>query len=237
MPFTFKQFHVDDSRCGMKVSTDAVLLGAWAEVRPDCQLLDIGTGSGVLALMAAQRGARQVVAVELDAAAAAQARENFSASPWPERLQLRHEAIQRFVPDQSFDAILCNPPYFQSGARSERCDRRALARHHDGLTQPELLTAIVRLLSPEGCASLILPMAEAQQLLQMAPQYDLHLSRYCEVRTTPAKPVSRLLLSLSAKRSPPHAESLVIRQSDGRYSIDFCRLTEAFYLNTGSQRP
>ncbi len=237
MPFTFQQFHVDDSRCGMKVSTDAVLLGAWAPGIPGARLLDIGTGSGVLALMAAQRGATEVVAVELDGAAAAQATENFAASPWAERLQLRRGDIRAPFAGGAFDAILCNPPYFQSGARSERCAKRALARHHDGLSQAELLCALRRLLSPRGCASLILPRPEAEGLLEAAPRYGLNLNRYCEVRTTPAKPVSRLLLCLSAQSIPPHAESLVIHQEDGRYSDDFRRLTQAFYLNTGSQRP
>ncbi|GAA4877577.1 tRNA1(Val) (adenine(37)-N6)-methyltransferase [Ferrimonas pelagia] len=236
MPFSFKQFHVDDRQCGMPVSTDAVLLGAWAQLPDAGHIVDIGTGSGILALMCAQRTQATITALELDPAAAQQAEQNFAASRWADRLEVIPQAVQEWWPSNAVDAIICNPPYFTSGERTLKCDRRALARHHDGLSHTELLAALARLLSPQGCASLILPVAEATRLTDELARHGLHLHRYCSVQTTANKPAQRALLAIARQPGACVQDTMLIRQSDGQYSEAFSRLTENFYLHIGSQR-
>ncbi|SHH78682.1 tRNA1(Val) (adenine(37)-N6)-methyltransferase [Ferrimonas marina] len=235
MPFTFKQFHVDDRLCGMPVSTDSVLLGAWSALPTTGRVLDIGTGSGLLALMAAQRSNASITAVELDPQAARQAQANFAASPWADRLSLVVGAIQSWQPDWQADAIVCNPPYFSSGLRSEKGTARAQARHHDQLSLAELAQNLDRLLAPAGQASLILPAEEAALLIQHCAALDLPLAHRCQVRTTPRKPVQRTLLLFSRRADHCVQDELLIQGPDGRYSDAYCQLTQAFYLKMGSQ--
>lgn len=232
--FTFKQFHVDDYGCGMPVSTDGVLLGTWAELPGQGPILDIGTGSGLLALIAAQRSdknANPIVAVEIDPAAAQAARKNFDRSPWASRLQCAEHNIESWAgtqPAASFSAIVCNPPYFNSGLQAN-CQARATARHTDTLPHQTLLAVIRHLLDESGTASLILPEFEGRQLLSLAASHQLYCRRLCEVRSTENKPVSRLLLALSRQQGEMHTEQLSIHHQ-GQYSAGFRALTRDFYL-------
>ena len=128
--FRFKQFAVRQDRCPMKVGTDGVLLGAWAEVRPgDRRMLDVGTGTGLIALMLAQRSAARITAVDVDAECATQAAENFAASPWADRLDAVAVAVQRYDPVERFDLIVSNPPYYVDSLLSFVCLRPADALH------------------------------------------------------------------------------------------------------------
>ncbi|MBY5980378.1 tRNA1(Val) (adenine(37)-N6)-methyltransferase [Ferrimonas balearica] len=234
MPFTFKQFHVDDRSCGMPVSTDGVMLGAWAALPDQGRVLDLGTGSGLLALMASQRSQAHITAVELDPDACRQAEANFAASPWTERLQLVQCDVRDWYPSAPFDAIVCNPPYFTSGERSQRGQSRAQARHVDTLSHDDLLNALVRLLHPKGCASLILPLVEGELLLTRLANSGLHLIRRTAVHSRADKPTQRLLLTLSRQPAEPVLDTLVIHSQDGGYSAAFCALTQDFYLKMGS---
>ena len=232
--FTFKQFHVDDYGCGMPVSTDGVLLGTWAELPEHGQILDIGTGSGLLALIAAQRSALtalSIVAVEIDPAAAKAAGQNFERSPWSDRLQCIEQDVESWAGQQapgSFGAIVCNPPYFNSGQQAD-CQARATARHTDSLSHHKLLAVIRHLLSDTGTASLILPEFEGRQLLKLAASHQLFCRRLCEVRSTEKKPVSRLLIALSPQPGEMHTEQLAIHHL-GQYSAAFAALARDFYL-------
>ena len=232
--FTFKQFHVNDHGCGMPVSTDGVMLGAWATLPRSGQILDIGTGSGLLALMSAQRttsNGNPITAIEIDSGAATAAQKNFSDSPWPARIELAHQSVQDWASQQtagSVAAIVCNPPYFNHGEQAD-CQSRATARHTDTLSHHDLLSAISYLLSPTGSASLILPVYEGEQLIQAARAHQLYCQRVCEVKTTERKAPTRLLIALTASPSEPQHEQLVIHES-GEYSEAFVALTKAFYL-------
>ena len=136
--FRFKQFAVRQDRCPMKVGTDGVLLGAWAEVRPgDRRMLDVGTGTGLIALMLAQRSAARITAVDIDVECATQAAENFAASPWADRLDAVSVAVQRYDPVEKFDLIVSNPPYYVDSLLSPD-EGRNTARHAAGLPFGEL---------------------------------------------------------------------------------------------------
>ncbi|WP_041393878.1 tRNA1(Val) (adenine(37)-N6)-methyltransferase [Photobacterium profundum] len=234
--FTFKQFHVDDGGCGMAVSTDGVLLGAWATLPKQGKLIDIGTGSGLLALMMAQRTAPapcSIIAIELDDSAADAAAKNFSNSPWSSSLHCVKQDIQqwnRTQPKNNIGNIICNPPYFNFGLQADS-QTRATARHTDTLTHDALLQSITHLLAPEGIVSLILPEYEGRQLIQAAEKYGLQCQRLCEVKSTEKKPVSRLLIELTSStvKSAPQKEALCIHDS-GQYSAQFIALTRDFYL-------
>jgi tRNA1Val (adenine37-N6)-methyltransferase len=240
MPFSFKQFHIDDSRCGMPVSTDGVLLGAWAPLTMASSVLDIGAGSGLLSLMAAQRSQAKITAIELDQSAALDCQYNFGHSPWAERLTLLTSSIQQYcttAAKQRFDHIICNPPYFDNGPQSSS-QLRATARHTDNLSFDELLRAISLLLSPKGQASLILPTTEATQLLSQLHQHPLACKHAVKVASVEGKIPNRQLLLL-VKTSDTNmlldqkvdsVSTLAIRQVNGQYTDEFVTLTKSFYL-------
>ncbi|GIU22032.1 tRNA1(Val) (adenine(37)-N6)-methyltransferase [Shewanella colwelliana] len=242
MPFTFKQFHIDDSHCGMPVSTDGVLLGAWAPLSQAQQILDIGTGSGLLALMAAQRSHGVITAIEIDANAAIDCRRNFAASDWAARLTLINSDIRQWIdsttsPLPQFDHIICNPPYFEAGPLSQ-CDRRAQARHTHRLDFAQLLNAIRQLLSSEGNASIILPQASFAGFSAQLAQAQLAIIEQVDVSSVTGKAAHRHLLRLGHLAALSDAKDtntksttqLTIRDKNGAYTPEMVALTQAFYL-------
>ena len=166
--FHFKKFSVRHDRSGMKVGTDGALLGAWTDVRQATQLLDIGTGTGVIALMLAQRASESVTidAVEIDDQAYADAQENIAASPWHDRINLHHASIQSFHTTTKFDLIVTNPPYFQKSYKPPTTQRET-ARHTEQLTYDEILNTTEKLLTPNGRLTLILPYTEGLQFSEL----------------------------------------------------------------------
>lgn len=228
--FTFKQFHINHDRCAMKVGTDGILLGAWAPVEPARRVLDIGTGSGLIALMLAQRSRSdcRLDAVELDINAASQARENTSASPWGERVTIIESAIQEHQA-APYDLIVSNPPYFVAG-QSFSDPARALARHTGGLDGHGLLAACHRLLAPTGQVALVLPTAMADEILCISANYDLHGICYVAVITREGKEANRVLLLLGRGLNRCEREEIVIHSADGGYSDRYIQLTSPFYL-------
>lgn len=230
--FRFKQFSVQDDGAAMKVGTDAVLLGAWCRVESARRILDIGTGSGVIALMLAQRSApdAHIDAVEQSAEDVTQAAENFQRSPWPEKLSAIHRAIQEYQAVDRYELIVCNPPYFsQSLLPPEK--RRQEARHDTRLSRKDLVAAIVRLLHPDGAACLILPHAEAEKFVTEAGASGLHPTRVTRFRTRPTKPPERLLVELRMVQTPPpKPDELVLYEEGDNRSALYRQLTGDFYL-------
>ncbi|MFQ2068172.1 tRNA1(Val) (adenine(37)-N6)-methyltransferase [Aeromonas veronii] len=228
--FTFKQFHINHDRCAMKVGTDGILLGAWAPVEQARRVLDIGTGSGLIALMLAQRSRSdcRLDAVELDINAASQARENAAASPWADRVTVIESAIQDYQA-APYDLVVSNPPYFVAG-QSFSDPARALARHTGALDSPALLAACDRLLSPNGQVALVLPTAMADEILCISANYDLHGICYTAVITREGKEANRVLLLLGRGLNRCERGEIVIHSADGAYSDRYIQLTNLFYL-------
>lgn len=232
--FTFKQFHIDHSRCAMKVGTDGTLLGAWAALPPHAKkILDIGTGSGLIAIMAAQRHpTAKITAIDIDKDCVLQATENAVASPWAERIEVIETPLQEYSPEEKFDVIISNPPYFADSMHSP--DRqRTTARHTASLSFKELTDGVLRLLADDGLFAVILPTAESELLLS-ASRGRLFTWRRCEVWSTPESGARRIMLEL--KREPPKdlaKKAKIIIEQGGRhvYSEEYKALTADFYLN------
>lgn len=228
--FTFKQFHVEHDRCAMKVGTDGILLGAWAPLGKARRILDIGTGSGLIALMLAQRSHAdcRIDAVELDKHAVQQARENAAASPWPRRVTIIESAIQGYQADP-YDLIVANPPYFVAG-QSFRDPARAMARHTGALDSHALLAACNRLLAPDGQVALVVPTVMADEILFISADYDLHAVCYTAVITRAGKEANRVLLLLGRGLNRCDRGEIVIHSAEGTYSDRYIQLTKPFYL-------
>ena len=230
--FTFKQFHIDHSRCAMKVGTDGTLLGAWVRL-PDTtrSILDIGTGSGLIAIMAAQRSAEaHITAIDIDADCVAQARLNAEASPWGNRISVQHTSLQEFATEERFDVIVSNPPYFIDSLTSPDAGRTT-ARHTATLPFEELVSGVKRLLTPDGHFSLILPTVEAERFISAA-RGILFLSRRCDVFPKPSAAVKRVMMEFSlSPQLPPLSEQLTIESDTHHdYTPAYRALTQDFYL-------
>lgn len=230
--FRFRQFSVKNEASAMKVGTDAVLLGAAMTLRPsDRSLLDVGTGTGVIALMAAQRltsSAFQIEAIDIDPASAAEAAENFAASPWSSHLRACCIPLSSYCA-AGFDLIFSNPPYYDSSLKNPDA-RESAARHTETLSYRGLCAFAATHLKPEGRLSLILPSDCEKDLLRTAASFGLYPFRLLRIRTTPAKPVSRLIAEFSRSRTQPEASELTLMDSSGKRSREYVSLTREFYL-------
>lgn len=232
--FQFKQFTIHHDRCAMKVGTDGVLLGAWAPTDGVKQILDVGTGTGLIAIQLSQRCPdARVTAVEIDKEAALQAKENVSASPWAERICIYCQDFCCFPEEQKFDLIVSNPPYFIDALKSP--DRqRQLARHTGELNYELLFGKSVRLLSPQGRISIIVPSEVEKNVTDTAWKYGFFPCRMLKVYTKAGKPCRRILLDF-AFQTPTQREcevdELYIEDTSGQYSPEYKMLTGAFYLH------
>ena len=219
-------------RCAQRVGTDGVLLGAWADVGQARNILDIGCGSGLIALMAAQRQPEaRVWGVEVDAASARQAAENAAASPFAPRLQIVCRDIRQFCPPQPFDHILSNPPFHTEQTLPPDA-ARATARAAAMLPFGELVDCAARLLAPGGRFSVIVPERSADEFISLCLLRGLRPARQCRVRTTEAKPPRRRLMTFSAAAAElvVPCETLVLHDATGGRSPEYRRLTADFYL-------
>jgi tRNA1Val (adenine37-N6)-methyltransferase len=218
----------------MKVGTDGVLLGAWTNTDNANSILDIGTGTGLIALMLAQRSNANITALDAEANAYQQAKINFDASPWTNRLQLVHSKIQDFHSDQLFDLIVSNPPYFSGYYSSENLSRD-IARSADVLlSYEELISSAKKLLIANGRLTLILPADQQEKIITIANQNELALSRLTFVKTKNTKEAKRILLEFvnASSEVKEIVDELTIQSDDnGRvYTQEYIKLTKDFYL-------
>lgn len=230
--FRFKHFEIEDRHCAMKVGTDGVLLGAWADIEDDVAILDVGTGTGIVALMAAQRNAKaRVVALDIDGGAVAQARSNIDNTSWRDRVECVCGDIADYKPDIKFDHIVSNPPYFIETSHSPN-RARDMARSAESLPFEVLVSSAERLLRRGGRLTVILPTDSARTLRRVAFE-RLWLRRICSVVTVEGDAPKRVLMEFMLCDEPlmPRAEELIIQHRGGEYSVKYRALTKDFYLN------
>lgn len=231
--FQFKQFRICQQRSAMKVGTDGILLGAWANMGSALKILDVGTGTGLIALMAAQRTNAEITGIDIQKEAVYEAAANVSKSPWSERIIMKHLSLQDFMLNcnESFDLIISNPPFFTTGIKPESQDRLN-ARHHDMLPFATIIEGADKLLSKKGLLALILPFSLLTGICNEAEKKQLHLIRLTEVKPTTAQVPNRCLMEFSREYLPLQRNILEIYKEEGKdYTGNFKKLTADFYLN------
>lgn len=232
--FQFKQFNVNQQLCAMKVGTDGVLLGAWTPHNNAQNVLDIGTGSGLVALMLAQRLPLATIdAIDLDPKAVTQASDNFMQSPWSNRLHASPQSLQEWAastPPTSYNLIVSNPPFFSNSLKSN--DRsRNLARHTDTLPLQDLLQCSAQLLATDGILSLVYPYCSYPELEDIAWIHALFPQTITTVYPNPAGSPKRILATFGKKRQTITRNQLYIRDENNEYSTEYQLICKDFYLN------
>lgn len=240
--FRFRRFSVRNRDSALKVGTDAVLLGAAMTLaESDHKLLDIGTGTGVIALMAAQRlseinpGPFSIDAIDIDRPSAKEAGYNFASSPWAESLRAECCPLSAFMPEDKYDLIFSNPPFYDNSLVNPD-PRETVARHTGSLSYRDICAFAANNLCPEGRLALILPSESELALKRIAASFGLRLFRILRIRPTAAKPVRRIIAEFSLSSSPacPADEEIVLQQGSAR-TPEYAALTKDFYLQgTGS---
>jgi len=230
-PFRFKEFTVHHDRCAMKVGTDAVLLGAWTNVAGARTILDIGTGSGILSLMLAQRtpSNTRIDAVEIEQSDFLQAEENARNSPWPEKITVHNTSIQSYQTELQFDLIICNPPFFANSLLPPSPSRKQ-ARHAGSLSSRDLLASVKRLLSRAGTFSVIFPTEEGARFQSAAKEFGLYAARVLSFYPRKQNPPERILMEFTFKQRPVLAEKLILHEQGNQWSEEYKILTRNFYL-------
>jgi len=239
-PFIFKQFAIEQDRCAMKIGTDGVLLGAWTSTKPDSySILDIGSGTGIIALMLAQRSvAENIEAIELDGDAFEQCSENFENSPWGDRLFCFHAGFDEFVdeyteetPEEAelYDIIVSNPPFYTEDVASGDPARDS-ARQNTSLPFEELVAGSSKLLKASGAFSTIIPFKEEENFIALAEKYNLFPSRITRVKGNPTSDIKRSLLEFTFHKKAPVLDDLIIEEQRHQYTQAYRQLTKDFYL-------
>jgi len=216
----------------MKVGTDGILLGSWANGSEADKILDIGTGTGLIALMLAQKYPAQIDALEIDNEASLQASENIAASPWNGRIKVVNMSFQEFitVKDRKYDMIVSNPPFFQNSFKAP-AKGRMLARHNDLLSTAEILSGARNILIAGGTLSIILPYIEGNVFIATASGYGFYCIRKTNVIPSPGKTVNRLLLEFSEVKSRLAEDNLIISTgARHHYSDKYKLMTRDYYL-------
>ena len=233
--FKFKQFTVWQNHNAMKVCTDACLFGAWAaeelaaDLHAENNILDIGTGTGLLSLLLAQKISSKIVALEINADAAAEAASNISLAGKGNQISVIVEALQNYKPTFLFDAIICNPPFFKQSLKSPDAAKN-LVLHEDNLPLEYLLDFIKENLSPSGSAVLLLPANRREEVLYLLNKKNLFLDRLVEVRQTPAHAPFRLFLKIGKEEKFETMLQEIIIKSGEDYTEEFVGYLRDYYL-------
>jgi len=232
-PFKFKQFTIKQDQCAMKIGTDAVLLGAWSSLKhkPD-SILDIGSGTGILGLMLAQRSNAEIIdAIEIDDKAYEQCAENFENSPWSDRLFCYHASLEEFKNemDDTYDLIVCNPPFYSEDYKTNN-SQRDLARFSDAMPFEHLIKSASKLLSKNGKFAVIIPFKEEQHFISLASKKGLLPNYILHVRGNTSSEIKRSLLEFSFRKRNIKTTELIIETQRHHYTQDYINLTKDFYL-------
>jgi tRNA1Val (adenine37-N6)-methyltransferase len=231
-PFHFKHFSLLHHQSTMKVGTDAMLLGCWIDIDGATQILDIGTGCGILSLLLAQRSDALIDAVEIDEITANEATLNFKNSPWCRRLMCYQDDIKQFAvnTNKKYDLIISNPPFFTSDFKT-KTERKNLARHTDTLDFESLIEVVKKLLQPGGRFALVLPFTEGQQFVKIAEKHNFYEMARMEIIPVVGKTCNRLNMVFSDNIAQSfEIESFTIRGLDGQFTDQYNNLLQDFYL-------
>jgi len=228
--FAFKKFVIDQNRSAFKVGTDGVLLGAYANVNGVKNILDIGAGTGVIALMLAQKSAAEIVAIEPDDQSFVQMCDNINNSPWSDRIKAIKTTFQNMQHNGKFDFIITNPPYFSDSLKNPDIIK-SQTRHNDTLKPADILQGVVNLLDEHGRFQLILPYTEGNLFITEAADYGLYCCDILKIKPLPTSEIKRLILTFAKKQTKPTEKNLTI--SSGKrheFTKEYMELTKDFYL-------
>jgi tRNA1Val (adenine37-N6)-methyltransferase len=233
--FKFKKFVIEQNRSGMKVNTDGILLGAWTDLIDKSKVLDIGTGTGLIALMMAQRKDNILIdALEIDLPSYEEASINARQSDFSGRIQMIHDSVQNFAlqNDNKYDLIVSNPPFFSGGTLSLN-ENKSRVRHTIKLSHSDLLSSVRKLMSHDGAFDVVLPYVEGIRFIEISRQYHLYAQKITEVRSLAHKPVERLLIRFTLlEDTPVEKKELIIRNGQDPKDLtpEFIHLVRDFYI-------
>jgi tRNA1Val (adenine37-N6)-methyltransferase len=228
--FSFKQFTINQGKSTFKVGTDGVLLGAYADLSAVKNILDIGSGTGLISIMLAQRCEAKITAIEPDYDSFIQCCENVDLVDWHNRIKIVNTSLQKFDPvNEKFDLIVTNPPYFHDSLKSPD-PRKTSARHNDSLTSEEILEGVNRLLKANGRFQLIMPYVEGNIFIADASKYGFYCNSILKIRPLPEGEIRRLILTFSRTKKIPAEKFLTIERGRHQFTEDYINLTKDFYL-------
>ena len=228
--FSFKQFTIHQEKAAFKVGTDGVLLGASADISGARRILDIGTGTGLIALMLAQRCDAEIVAIEPDSDSYNQCCENVDRSRWNDRIKVENTALQNFVHAEKFDLIITNPPFFTDSLKNPD-PRKSASRHNDSLTNLELLKGVSRLMAEGGRLQVIMPYAEGNIFIAEASEHGFYCNNILKIRPLPTSEIRRMILTFSKQRLNPTEKFLTVEHGKRHeFTEEYINLTRDFYL-------
>jgi len=230
--FHFKEFTINQDKCAMKVGTDSILLGAWANCHEANNVLDIGTGTGILSLMLAQRCKATITGIDIAQESIQQAIENINNSPWKNRIQLFHSSLREFTPAiEKFDMIISNPPFFQNSLKAPD-QQRTYARHNETIHPDDIIIAAKKWLSQQGHISIIWPIEQGEEFIKTASENQLFCNRITKIKPHPGKPFHRLLLEFSFQNKSLEESELTLENGiRHHYTEEYKNLTKDFYIH------
>jgi tRNA1Val (adenine37-N6)-methyltransferase len=228
--FSFKQFTIHQDKSAFKVGTDGVLLGACACITGVRRILDVGSGTGLVAIMLAQRCGAEIVAIEPDYDSFIQGRDNVNLCKWRNRIKVEHISLQDYNDKEKFDLVVSNPPYFADSLKNPD-PRKSSSRHNDSLTTIEILENVSRLLKDKGYLQLIMPYIEGNLFIAEAHEYGLYCNSILKIRPLPTSEIRRLILTFTRKQLTINERFLTIEHGR-RYEFteEYINLTKDFYL-------
>ncbi|MFT6896206.1 MAG: tRNA1Val (adenine37-N6)-methyltransferase [Paraglaciecola sp.] len=233
--FQFKQFFIAHHSCAMKVGTDSIMLGSWVNPGNARTVLDIGTGSGLLAIMLAQKTQPDctIYGLDIDDNAIEQAQQNGQNCPWTTRLHFIHCPLQTWQSPGEFDLVVANPPYFNSPKETQdpSAQRRLVARQTLSLSHQQLIIRVAAILAPHGQFYCVLPVPNALTLIEYAQTHGLFCTRLLIIKAKPDGEAIRYLMAFSQQFSERHTEHLAIYTHEQNYSPAYKALCQGYYLN------
>ncbi len=227
--FAFKQFIIHQDQTAMKVTTDACILGAYTDIQKIKNILDIGTGTGLLCLMLAQRSRAKIDAIEINEKAYNQAIANMNESIFKDKITAHNTSIQDFVTENFYDLIISNPPFFQNHLKSEVVARNN-SIHTDTLSFEDLLCSVLRLLSPDGTFVVLLPAYECSVFEQLAISQELYPQKKLTIHHRKGSKILRIITTFGRIKKEIINEELIIKKPDESYTSDFQALLKDYYL-------